>query len=404
MSLENYLLLLRIARLRRGLADFEALRVEVARSFGSEVRLVEKIRRSQADQLKVTPPVFDALLLRFAKDEFALGRTLAEVCADFSGKEQISADLARDLPAVLSDALLRESRDATTLKQVPLDVSRELRGYRRSIWSTLIIACLLIVLLAAGTIYFSRQNPTQFRSSDDSGGSSGGDLGGPDGEFRKDLDDARSGVRSALWLHLLGAGLLVVGLAITLAAKPQSKRKIAGAAVSLLGGLTLFPIKEFQILGKLTDKVAINIVKKDGTNVAAQNVEMQQVCTVATFREAGADIDDPGVQPSLKGCSDAIASRQSQRWSIGFMVLVGHADKRNLRSSERETLGSNEALAFRRALAVKTYFLNKLAPLNPGIEIISMSSGAGNVGRSVTNSDLAKDRSVDVHAYWVRSH
>ena len=449
MPIENYVFLLRMAGLRRIREHFEALRADLARSFGFEVSVIEGIRGFCAEELKITPPVFDNLLVVFARNEFARGLTLGEVCAEFSGKDEIPYELYKvirespqvpdhvsqdrellhgsidRLPALISDALLRASRNSVTLGQLPLDASRELGAYRRSI---LIVACVLLLLLA-GAVYLSYSHLTRTQSLEASrplqGGRSTGDedsgFSGPgvslrtdgggqktpsaptDKEMQQALQDARSSLHSALRLHFVGAGLLVVGLALVSTAKRHSKTKIAGVAMSLLGGLTLFPIKEFKAIDKLAEKFEINIGRRGATSVTSQEFQMEQDCTVEPFHGAGADTDDPNVQPSLQACSEGIRERLYKQWGIAFMVLVGHADKRNLSSSQQAHFGSNEALAYRRALAVKTYLLQMLAA-TPNLEshMIVMSSGAGNVGRSVPADALAKDRRVDVHVYWVR--
>lgn len=453
MIIQDYLLSLRIASLRRMRKNFDALRADAARSFDLEVGAIEENRQSCAEKLKVSPSVFDKLLVRFARRELARGRTLQQILAEFSDKEKIPGELEQiireceqvpiqvkqswrmlagsihQLPALISDALVRESRDAATFRELPLDVTRELGVYRRSI---LIGACVLLILflvILAAVVYspVSRLQPQALQRSGSEqgdrtrgGGSSvdGGVIVGTDekgnqtaptptdGQTRQAVDDARSALHSALLLHIVEAVLLVGGVVLLSTAKPgQTKRKVAGAAMSILSGLSLFPIKEVKIVDKLAEKIEINIGKRAATNAGPQEFQMQQDCTVEPFHGGGADVNDPDVQPSLTACSDGIRDRQRKHWRIGFMVLVGHADKRNLTSVQRANFGSNEALAYRRALAVRTYLLHALEGSTPHLEshMIVMSSGAGNVGLSVPADDLAKDRCVVVHVYWVLS-
>jgi outer membrane protein OmpA-like peptidoglycan-associated protein len=318
------------------------------------------------------------------------------------------------LPPVLLDALIRDTYNTRVFERVTSGILAP--GILRD--SRLISggALFLILLLAAVGVYLLRRNsnpsqPPQPPGQHEVGGRFGESLNLSPGDeelnlaIARDLREAHSEFRWGLWLHVFGAVLLFAGLFVTVTAKRYSKLQIAGAAASLLGGLSLFPIKEFHVFDKLADKIDVDLASRNrAANIATPGFEMEQTCIVETFPEAEADADDPALRPSLQKCSNAIAKRNTDGWSMAFVFLVGHADKRNLRPPERPKLANNEALAFRRASAVKSYFLK-----TPGFfdshsdeRIIVTSAGAANVGANITDDELAKDRSVNVYSYWIR--
>lgn len=421
MRLDDYLSQGRIKRLRKR-SHLEAFRVEAAESLGSDLGRIEEIRLDLAGWLGITPEAFDALLVRFYKSrelcsiyaELSQGKMPAELeeiilnLPTLSPAErQLRVDsVARrvpELPPVLLDAVIRDTYRTRVYERIAFGIALgNSRNSQLVPWAALILVLLLVGVFLIGRASSPAQ-PSQLLQQREVSS----DFGrGENLAITHDLAEAHSELRSAFWLHLLSVGLLLAGLVLIVTAKRHSKLQIAGVAVSLLSGLSLFPLKEFHVFDKLTDKIEIDLPSRTRTpNIAIPGFEMERTCIVETFPEAMADVDDPGVRPSLKKCSDTIAVRSAGGWSIAFMFLVGHADKRNLRPSQRPKLANNEALAFLRASAVKGYLLKTLGPSTPGLDerIIVTSSGAANVGVNTTSDDLAKDRSVNVYAYWIRT-
>jgi len=199
--------------------------------------------------------------------------------------------------------------------------------------------------------------------------------------------------------------MLVLGVWLEKTAN-KSKLKTIGARVlylgSLLGGLTLFQFKEFQLFGKLADHISFPL--SIGNAAPTARIEAGTLCTVWPFGDAEESLDKnmPELQRNLMDCMGKIDDRLNQKAQIGFVLLVGHADKRSLRQPQKAIFGRNDSLALGRALSVEKHLLDKFRRQFPELSsrIVAVSSGAGQTGTNVASSDLAKDRSVDIHIFW----
>jgi hypothetical protein len=94
--------------------------------------------------------------------------------------------------------------------------------------------------------------------------------------------------------------------------------------------------------------------------------------------------------------------------SLGHVsiIIVGHVDKRPLKSGPERIYGSNEALALARARVVKRIILSSLpfaGQVKLSDRIVLLSSSAYHVGAAMDSLSMAEDRSVMVYGLYGQS-
>jgi hypothetical protein len=93
--------------------------------------------------------------------------------------------------------------------------------------------------------------------------------------------------------------------------------------------------------------------------------------------------------------------------TTSILLFVGHADRRNLKGPQFRDYGSNEALAYQRALQIKKALLSKYKPtaaqpLSPdelARQMIIVEGGPANTDPKTKEPELAQDRSVEVFSF-----
>jgi len=128
-------------------------------------------------------------------------------------------------------------------------------------------------------------------------------------------------------------------------------------------------------------------------------------CVLYAFRPG--DHHLPGGVGSLEqspaDCFKTLMHGMEQH-QVALLLIVGHADKRELLPKGRSYYGSNGSLAYQRALEVKkellkAYTAGPKRPLSSeelSWRTIVLSAGPNNVGKEVTPDDLSYDRAVEI--------
>lgn len=83
------------------------------------------------------------------------------------------------------------------------------------------------------------------------------------------------------------------------------------------------------------------------------------------------------------------------------LVVIGSADKRELKALKRQVYGSNESLAMARARVVRRIMCDHARQLGNDLSsrVITLSSGSSFVGIGLSENQLLSDRSVSVYAF-----
>jgi hypothetical protein len=117
-----------------------------------------------------------------------------------------------------------------------------------------------------------------------------------------------------------------------------------------------------------------------------------------------------GVQEP-EGCLDSLIKRAAKEQPV-FVLMVGRADRRELRPEVQQIYGSNFALAYQRAVLLKAYLLNryslelarnkaKLTPEAFAARIVALVGGPIHIGEKADSQHLSEDRCVEVISYWI---
>jgi hypothetical protein len=111
-----------------------------------------------------------------------------------------------------------------------------------------------------------------------------------------------------------------------------------------------------------------------------------------------------------KGCLSTTLDRA--RTDAPYLILlIGRADKRQLRAPMARIYGDNSTLAYQRAITLRAYLIDrydsfiahKPEPLSPELfasRVVTLSAGSNHIGSELDTATLSEDRCVELVAYW----
>ena len=131
-----------------------------------------------------------------------------------------------------------------------------------------------------------------------------------------------------------------------------------------------------------------------------------QVCVFSPFDVGKHELSE-AIHSELNRDSEECGTRWLTRISsssTAFLLLVGHSDRRSLRGRQSYAYGTNETLAYQRALALKKALLAKYVPAATrplsseefALRMIIVEGGPAYLDRAANEPQLAEDRSVEV--------
>ena len=120
--------------------------------------------------------------------------------------------------------------------------------------------------------------------------------------------------------------------------------------------------------------------------------EGQTACLAYGFPDGRNEVPSSGLDTSPDDCISTLKS-DLKEFSPRHVILIGHADKRELSGQLGRYYGENGSLAMTRAYAV-------LALIGMPAQAVVLSSGARNVGEQVPPELLKRDRSVEILVSW----
>ena len=138
-----------------------------------------------------------------------------------------------------------------------------------------------------------------------------------------------------------------------------------------------------------------------------------EVCVFAPFETGKHELSKAVIDQldrDSDGCGMKLLNTESTA-TASLMLLVGHSDHRNLGGRQSANYGTNETLAYQRALAVKNALLAKYAlasthsysSIEAARRMIIVEGGPSYLDRSTSAPQLAEDRSVEVISFGLAS-
>ena len=138
-----------------------------------------------------------------------------------------------------------------------------------------------------------------------------------------------------------------------------------------------------------------------------------QVCVLYPFDVGQHRLGQDGIKrlkQTPNGCARSIVE-QAGKGTVTVLLLIGHADRQPLSGERLRYYGTNEALAYQRALEVKRLMIANYdaattqtpKPDAFSERIVVLSAGSSYVDRRADAEQLAHDRSVEIVAYQADS-
>jgi hypothetical protein len=246
-----------------------------------------------------------------------------------------------------------------------------------------------------------------------------------------------------LWLSGIAFALFVISLLLQLfRAKPPQARVSVGAGNTQQEGLGPEEFaKLFEALAKLADSLnhagpvvisliasiiffilamlaAMPSVKSSGDSDHKDKKDdkvalsmLTEACVLYPFDPGEHQLIKAGLnqlKQDPKQCAQRLLE-QVEKGAISMVLLVGHADRRSLSGRKIRYYGTNETLAYQRALEVKRVLLAAYTPKTAeqlkidefARRMVVVEGGPVYVDRGSVEEQLAQDRSVEVFLFGI---
>lgn len=190
-------------------------------------------------------------------------------------------------------------------------------------------------------------------------------------------------LKNIIWVgglisSILGILLLIIGFL-----KNNKWLKIFGTLLSL-GSLTIVQFSDLTLFKSL-------ISKQDNIK---SSLFINKIGTVGYFETGESKIHRDSIPIKISQIVNQI--KKEDKKVLNAIILIGHADKRQLLYPFKSIYGSNSGLALKRAQYIDSLLSNC-------IEIpsrITLNAGPRQVGFNIPNKKLAEDRVVEIYGIW----
>jgi hypothetical protein len=223
--------------------------------------------------------------------------------------------------------------------------------------------------------------------------------------------------RAPMSERVLGGAEGVARLAEALAKVIDAFAKAGPTVSALVASLVFVGLSVWVALHgyKITDCGKATTVEKSVAVLSDRCIVagLSEPKTHGELRAKGAglvDLSGEDVVQVPRVCLDSVIARAREDQPI-LVLLVGRADKRQLRSESRRIYGDNFTLAYQRAVSMKEYLVDRYQAGSAqdktqltsdafASRIVVLAAGSDHIEAKTSARDRSDDRSVEVFSYW----